>query len=492
MAIDNHRANIILGMNEFGEYITDDRFEYHVGVFGTTGAGKTETVFYPTLVNGWRRSAFVYIRKVSLLEKTITERQKFSHCIVIDWTDPRSACFNFFDSIPNSEQAIGRLQSLMTIIWDLDDGEFFDLSAFQLALGASLHVLYCHPVKSLGEVRRFVSRGDEALREMIDKAAHPLAVQVATELTSAGGFSERAAAQRQGVYSSVGTRLMMFDDPVVDALTSKSDFTMADLMCWKNPVTLYLVLRKRDTKRLRSLARLFLDLMQGELMDGMDTVVENGVERPKLHPLLIALDEADKLGKMEELASAAGDMREPGLRLLLGTQGVSLLEDLYGEKGPMLINLRDKVFFRPDHPAEVDRITYWVGKAEEPEERSTMSSRIINLLGHPMNIGDASRSMTSVLVRKDVFPQEKVMAMADDDIIVSMGNQRIKGKRLHASSHPNWKAKLQPVAMKNLSLRDAADAYADIPRDTPVVSHWEGIDSTAPIAVATKKKAKVL
>jgi hypothetical protein len=158
----------------------------------------------------------------------------------------------------------------------------------------------------------------------------------------------------------------------------------------------------------------------------------------------------------------------------------------------MLINLRDKVFFRPDHPAEVDRITYWVGKSEEPEERSTMSSKILNLLGNPVAIGDASRSTTSVLVRKDVFPPEKVMAMADEDIIVAMGNQRIKGKRLHASSHANWKDKLQPIPMKDLVLRDVSGAYADIPRDTPVKSHWDGVDSTAPVTVEAKKKVKVL
>lgn len=471
----NERCDIICGVTAKGEYITDDRFEYHVGVFGTTGAGKTETTFYPTLVRGWRRSAIVYVRKVSLLEKTITERQKFSHCLVMDWRNPQSVRYNFLDAIPNSRQAVGAVQTLMSILFRIDDGEFFDLSAYKLAIAGTLHVLYAHNVKNMGAVRRFLAKGDAALTEMIEMAAHPLAVQEATELMSAGGLSEKAAGQRQAIYSSIGVRLQMFDDPIVDEVTASSDFSMADLMCADNPVTLYLVLRKRDTKRLRPLARLFLDQMQGELMDEIDFVVENGDRRPKKHPLLIALDEVDKLGKLEELASAAGDMREPGLRLMVGTQGISLIEELYGEKGSMMINLRGKVFFRPDHPHEVDRITYWVGKAEEDEMRETFSGRILSLLGFNVAHGPQNRSQTTVKVRKDVFPQEAVMAMDDNDIIVALGNLRIRGKRMISSIHPKWAKLLKVTPISSMTLRNESDVYTDAPRPAPFVSHWDGI-----------------
>ena len=491
---DTDRAHVILGVTPTGEYIIDNRPEYHVGIFGPTGSQKTQTTFYPTLTKGWRRSAVIYCRKVDMLERTFRERQKFSHCIVMDWTNPKSICYNFLDAIPNSEQAIGRVQSLMSILWDLDDGEFFDLSAFQLAVGAILHVLYCHENKSLGEVRRFITRGDEAVQEMFDKDAHPLAKQVAQEIMGPGGLVERTAAQRAGIYSSVGTKLMMFDDPIVDAVTKSSEFTMADLMCADNPVTLYMILRKRDTKRLRPLARLFLDQMQGELMDFSDQVEENGVMRAKKHPLLIALDEVDKLGFMEELSSAAGDMREPGLRMMVGTQGVSLIEALYGEKGSMLINLRDKVFFRPDHPAEIDRISYWVGKTEEDQERSSESSRVFKLGPFKIPYGEKNQSSSIVPVRKDVFPPERVMKMPDDEIVVSMGNQRILGRRMYAAGHPTWAKFLEPIPYHAIAMRDVAGAYNDLPRDPskPIKSHWDGVDSTATEAIATRLKAKVL
>ena len=491
---DMDRTNIILGLHPSGEYIVDKRPEYHVGIFGPTGSMKTQTTFYPTLTKGWRRSAWIYCRKVAMLENTIRERQKFSHCLIMDWTNPNSICYNFFDAIPNNEQAIGRMQSLMSIMWDLEKGEFFDLAAFQLAVGAALHVLYCHPTKSLGEVRRFMTRGDAAIQEMLDKQAHPLAVQAAQEIVGPGGLVERTAAQRAGIYSSIGTKLMMFDDPVVDALTSRSEFTMADLMCAENPVTLYTILRKRNTKLHRPLARLFLDQMQGELMDDNDTVEEAGVFRDKTHPLLICGDEIDKLGHLEELSSAAGDMREPGLRLMVGTQGVSLLEELYGENGSMLINLRDKVFFRPDHPREVDRIAYWVGKMEEDQERATQSSKIFRFGKFNIRYGETNMSTSVMPVRKDVFPPERVMAMPDDEIVVSMGNQRILGRRFHSSSHPTWKKFLEPMKYGDIKMRDVAGAYADLPRDPskPIKSHWEGVDSTAPLSVAARSRAKVL
>lgn len=491
---DRDRCDIILGTTSNGDYIVDSRPEYHVGIFGPTGSMKTETTFYPTLTKGWRRSALIYCRKVAMMEKTIRERQKFSHCLIMDWTNENSICYNFFDAIPNNEQAIGRMQSLMAIMWDLDKGEFFDLAAFQLAVGAALHVLYCHENKSMGEVRRFITQGDDAIREMLDKQAHHLAVQAAQEISGPGGLVEKTAAQRAGIYSSVGTKLMMFDDPTVDRLTRTSEFTMADLMCADNPVSLYMILRKRDTKRLRPLARLFLDQLQGELMDDGDTVEESGKFRDKKHPLLIVGDEIDKLGHLEELSSAAGDMREPGLRLMLGTQGVSLLEELYGENGSMLINLRDKVFFRPDHPREVDRIAYWVGKTEEEQERVTESSKVFKLGPFNIRYGETGQSSSVTPVRKDVFPPERVMAMPDDQIVVSLGNQRILGKRMHSSSHPTWKKFLEPIKYADLKMRDVSGAYADLPRDPskPIKSHWEGVDSTAPLNVAARARAKTL
>lgn len=492
--VDNERASIILGTTPSGEYITDSRPEYHVGIFGPTGSRKTQTCFYTTLTKGWRRSAWIYCRKVAMLENTIRERQKFSHCMIMDWTNKDSICYNFLDGIPNNEGAVGRMQSLMSILWNLEKGEFFDLTAFQLAVGAALHVCYSHKVKSLGEVRRFISRGDEAIRDMFSMDVHPQAKLIAQEIMGPGGLVEKTAAQRAGIYASVGIKLMMFDDPIVDHLTSRSDFTMADLMCSEHPVTLYQVLRKRDTKRLIPLSRLFIDQMQGDLMDENDYVEEFGEKRKKKHPLLICGDEIDKLGSLEELSSAAGDMREPGLRLMLGTQGVSLLENLYGENGSMLINLRDKVFFRPDHPREVERITYWVGKYEEDQERASESSKVFKLGPFNVRYGDVNRSSSVMTVRKDVFPPERVMSMPDDEIVVSLGNKRILGKSMHASSHPTWKQFLEPIPYHEIKMRDIAGVYGDLPRDPskPLKSHWDGIDVMAPVNGAARAAAKTL
>src|SRR3546814_8958584 len=100
--------------------------------------------------------------------------------------------------------------------------------------------------------------------------------------------------------------LGLYRDPTVAAVTSASDWRIADLVEAEHPVTLYLVVPPSDISRTKPLIRLILNQIGRRLTEELES-------KRRRHRLLLMLDEFPALGRLDFFESALAFMAGYGL-----------------------------------------------------------------------------------------------------------------------------------------------------------------------------------
>jgi len=131
---------------------------------------------------------------------------------------------------------------------------------------------------------------------------------------------------RADIRKTVSTRLQIWSDPQLAAVTSGHDFDLRDLR--RKPMTIYVVVAPGDIEWLRPLLRLFFDQL---IMLNTDATPK---QDPSLrHQVLVMLDEFVRLGRMDSLAHAAQYTRDYGLRIAYIVQNKAQVNSIYGPNG---------------------------------------------------------------------------------------------------------------------------------------------------------------
>ena len=116
--------------------------------------------------------------------------------------------------------------------------------------------------------------------------------------------------------------LSAWDNPTIDRATAVSDFDFSTFR--RKPQTVYLVVSPDNIRPLAPLIRLFFSDLIASLQDH-----EPGEDEP--WPVMIMLDEFDRLGKMPIVAESIKTLRSYGGHLAIITQTIPALDEIYGE-----------------------------------------------------------------------------------------------------------------------------------------------------------------
>ena len=108
----------------------------------------------------------------------------------------------------------------------------------------------------------------------------------------------------------------------IDAATATSDFSFRDIR--RRPHTIYLVVESEMIRPLAPLIRLFFS----DLIASLQTK-EPEADEPC--PVMIMLDEFDRLGKTPIVAESIKTLRSYGGNLAIVTQTIPALDEIYGE-----------------------------------------------------------------------------------------------------------------------------------------------------------------
>ena len=360
-------AGVMLGRNA-GHYLRHDGPE-HVMAFAPTRSGKGVGLVVPTLLS-WTGSAVIHDIKGENWELTAGWRARFSHCLLFNPTDSRSAKYNPLLEVRRGGHEVRDVQNIADILVDpegaLERRNHWEKTSHSLLVGVLLHVLYAEQEKTLARVATFLSDPQRSfvatLRRMMTTnhvgppdhpRVHPVVASAARELLN------KSENERSGVLSTAMSFLGLYRDPTVAEVTSRCDWRIDDLVEADRPLSLYLVIPPSDISRTKPLVRLVLNQIGRRLTERLDQPAAD----TKRHHLLMMLDEFPALGRLDFFETSLAVMAGYGIRAFLIAQSLNQIEKAYGEHNSILDNCHVRVAFATNDERTAKRISDALGTA---------------------------------------------------------------------------------------------------------------------------------
>jgi type IV secretion system protein VirD4 len=438
----------------------------HVMAFAPTRSGKGVGLVVPTLLS-WTGSTVVHDIKGENWELTAGWRAKFSHCLLFNPTDVRSARYNPLLEVRRGIDEVRDVQNIADILVDpegaLERRNHWEKTSHSLLVGAILHVLYAEQEKTLARVATFLSDPQRpfaaTLRRMMttnhlgsDDAplVHPVVASSARELLN------KSENERSGVLSTAMSFLGLYRDPTVAAVTSRSDWRIADLVEAPHPVSLYLVVPPSDISRTKPLIRLVLNQIGRRLTEKLHAVGPHAGSGASRHRLLMMLDEFPALGRLDFFETSLAFLAGYGVRAFLIAQSLNQIEKAYGEHNAILDNCHVRIAFATNDERTAKRISDALGTATEQRAmRNYAGHRLAPWLAHVM----VSRQETA---RALLTPGEVMQLKTTDELVLVSGHPPIRAQKLRYYEDPRFAARVLPApGLDAAGYRDLPAARAD-------------------------------
>ncbi len=468
-------AGVILG--RFGRtYLRHDGAE-HILCFAPTRSGKGVGLVVPTLLT-WPGSCIVHDIKGENWQLTSGFRAQHGRVLLFDPTNIASAAYNPLLEVRRGEWEVRDVQNVADVLVDpegsLEKRNHWEKTSHSLLVGAILHVLYAEEDKSLAGVAAFLSdprRGIASTLRIMQTTAHlgeagvhPVVAAAAQDLLN------KSANERSGVLSTAMSFLGLYRDPVIAAVTRRSDWRIADLVAGETATSLYLVVPPGDISRTKPLIRLILNQIGRRLTEELNP-------RARSQRLLLMLDEFPALGRLDFFESALAFMAGYGIKSFLIAQSLNQIEKAYGQNNAILDNCHVRVSFATNDERTAKRISDALGTATEMRAMKNYAGhRLSPWLGHLM----VSRTETA---RALLTPGEVMQLPPDQEIVMVAGIAPIRASKARYYTDSRFTARiLQPPAPPNVGESrpddwSALDRPGDLPGDTvEAASHDEDVD----------------
>lgn len=415
----------------------------HVMAFAPTRSGKGVGLVVPTLLS-WMGSVVVHDIKGENWRLTAGWRSRFSHAVLFNPTDARSARFNPLLEVRKGPDEIRDVQNIADILVDpegaLERRSHWEKTSHSLLVGAILHVLYAEQEKTLARVATFLSDPQRpfasTLRQMMATnhwgtperpRVHPVVASAAREVLN------KSESERSGVLSTAMSFLGLYRDPVIAAATAACDWRIADLVDGERPMSLYLVIPPSDISRTKPLIRLVLNQIGRRLTERLE-----GDPNQRRHQLLLMLDEFPALGRLDFFESTLAFMAGYGIRAYMIAQSLNQISKAYGENNAILDNCHVRIAFSSNDERTARRISDALGTATELRAmRNYAGHRLAPWLAHVM----VSRQETA---RPLLTPGEVMQLPTSDQLVMISGLAPIRAKKLRYYEDRNFTDRVLP------------------------------------------------
>jgi type IV secretion system protein VirD4 len=444
----------------------------HVIAFAPTRSGKGVGLVVPTLLS-WTGSAVIHDIKGENWQVTAGWRSRFSHCLLFNPTDPRSARYNPLLEVRRGTEEVRDVQNIADILVDpegaLERRNHWEKTSHSLLVGTILHVLYAEEEKTLARVATFLSDPRRSLaatlREMMTTnhlgtpaapRVHPVVASAARELLN------KSEAERSGVLSTAMSFLGLYRDPTVAKVTGACDWRIDDLIGAERPVSLYLVIPPSDISRTKPLVRLILNQIGRRLTERLQCLGRDPQRR-----VLMMLDEFPALGRLDFFETSLAFMAGYGIRAFLIAQSLNQIAKAYGENNSILDNCHVRIAFASNDERTAKRISDALGAATHVHTmRNYAGHRLAPWLAHVM----VSRQETA---RPLLTPGEVMQLPSTEALVLVSGIPPIRAGKLRYFEDRRFIARLSaPPALYE-------EVYADRPPHRP--HDWRGLTARPPI-----------
>ena len=457
---------IILSQHE-NRLLRDDGVE-HVLVVAPTRSGKGVGIVIPNLLS-WPGSAVVLDIKFENYEITSQQRrgklnndiylfapgQSNSHrwnpLDLIDLHDPF-----FHGTIDMIAQTLCPDPQNEDPMWTSEGRNIFK--------GAIMALLAIGDKPSLCKVNSWIRQhtSQKKLDNFLNKIEadnYPLP-SVGKDLLTA--YKDMPDKQRGGVQSAITSRLSVFDDPVIDQVTSRSDFDLRDLRSKR--MTVYLGANLQAITNLGPLFSLLFQLITIVLTRKLPD------KKREPHKVLLLMDEFTSLGEMNIIKKGIAFYAGYHLRLVVIIQGRAQLESLYQQSGlsEFISNFKYQIIYAPNDPKEAKELSESLGTNTVKVYSKTI----------PSILGKSEQSRNQSLHSRALLLPDEILRLDRAKAIIRVEAQRpILASKVVYYNDPRFKNLFYNLydkeATKHLKPREAP--LLKLGTDTPAKSMTEQI-----------------
>ena len=400
-------------------YITSKVFP-HALIVAPTGRGKTTGFVIPNLLT-WQGSAVTLDVKGECFEATARHRaaqgDKVYRFAPTDWEGKRTHRYNPLLRIYELEDPARQqmeLQLLATLFLQSDNDRVQGLlkGGIDLFVAAGL-LAFQRKKPNLGEIYRIAASGGNKQKEYVARS-HEIDNKAAKLI-----FTRLASTNNDTLTSYVSllmtSGLDQWQNPAIDEATQGSDFDFRTIR--KKPFTVYLVVQPLMVKPLAPLIRLFFS----DLLSAMQEK-EPGKDEP--WPVMIMLDEFNRLGKMPIVVESIETLRTYRGHLAVVTQTIPALDEIYGENTRRALqgNAGVKLYLTPSDEKTIEELSKAVGKTTK-----TVITQSRSIGKNPFE----GRSQSTRTEETSLLPEDEARRLALDEIIMVVDAQMpVRAKRI--------------------------------------------------------------
>ena len=409
-----------------------------------------------------RGSVVVFDPKGENWAATAGYRSKFSRVIPFRPLDPdnKTAHYNPIWEIPDSpSEAFSWADTIGEIFFGGDtakaasDGatQYFNNTARDIFSGVVMHVRFSKDIpwkdKNLATVLHIFSSstkdeakegeeenskgpGWEMLEAMINadhgnEQIHQLIVEAANR------SKIQTPKERASTYSTVFSKISLFQDPLLAQATAYSDFSVDDFINSKNGISLYLIVPYNHIKRISPVFRMIITFMIKKFSAG-----ETNANEVKLKiPCLFLLDEFPVLGFFPDIALNAGILAGYGVTFFIVCQALNQIIDVYGENHPFLDHCKTIILYAPGSLKDARTFSESIGN------RSVLLDNI-SASGNKFQVGFNNISRSSQETSTSLINPDELMKLEfSRAIIMNQGMPPYKGKKVVYYEDPRFKTK---------------------------------------------------
>ncbi len=261
------------------------------------------------------------------------------------------------------------------------------------------------------------NHGSEIINNLIKLAANRSLLQPAKE--------------RGSTYSTVFSKISLFQDPLIAEATAYSDFSVDDFIDGVNGISLYLIVPYNHIKRIAPVFRMLITFMIKKFSDG--TTNANSVKL-KI-PCLFLLDEFPVLGYFPDIALNAGILAGYGVTFFIVSQSLNQIVDVYGENHPFLDHCKTIILYAPGNLKDAKQFAETIGNRSVLLDNTSTS-------GSKWEAGFNNISRSSQETQTSLINPDELMKLEfNRAIIFNQGMSPYKGKKVVYYEDPRFKGK---------------------------------------------------